>query len=250
MLSRVGTGVLLALLMLPTAGWALLSEGEQTAKDEGMADYNLGYLLDAIPKLEISAEAGDVEAMYYLGESHRIAHMGMTREALDWYHMAAQQGDPYAMLRLESGNVCTLAEICPDGGDNWAEAALVITLPQAEDGDAEAMGTLFHVYAALGEQTEAIDWLRKASEHGDPISQNLLGGLIRDDEAYIADEAERLEVAEGWVRQAAEQDFIPAMATLSGILRRRNKLEESWKWMVKASEKGYLVVDWEWVGAI
>lgn len=228
------------LFPLPLMSWAQPGESHQAAKDEGVRLYNIHKRATAIPFLEETAEAGDVEAMYYLGEAHRLRHMGMTREALDWYHLAAQGGDPYAMLRLESGNVCKLAEVCPDGGDNWAEAALAITLPEAESGDSEAMGTLFHVYIALGERAEAIDWLRKASEHGDPISQNLLGGFIRDDEAYIDDEAERLEVAEGWVRRAAEQDFIPAMATLSGILKRREKLEESWEWMVKASEEGYL----------
>ncbi|MCE8040429.1 sel1 repeat family protein [Halomonas sp. MCCC 1A11062] len=215
-----------------------MDESEQAAKEEGMIDYNLGYLLDAIPNLEIAAEAGDVEAMYYLGESHRIAHMGMTREALDWYHMAAQQGDPYAMLRLESGNVCTLAEICPDDGDNWAEAALEITLPKAEEGDLYAMGALFNIYGALGEHQQAIEWLEKSAEAGSPYSQHWMGTLIYEDHNFTPDEDERQQLAEEWFRQAAVQGYVPAMLGLNSVLSAQERFEEAWEWGEKAAEEG------------
>ncbi|QTP55288.1 sel1 repeat family protein [Billgrantia sulfidoxydans] len=201
--------------------------------------YNIHKRASAIPYLEEAAEAGDVEIMYYLGEAHRLRHMRMTREALDWYHMAAQEGDPYAMLRLESGNVCKLGGVCPEAGDNWAESALNIVLPQAEDGDAEAMGTLFHVYLALGEHTEAVDWLKSAAETHDPVSQYVLGVIIQEDEDYIPDEEERLGTAERWLQDAAEQGYVPAMDRLAMVMRQQGRDEEAWTWLVKASEGGH-----------
>ncbi|WP_218938111.1 tetratricopeptide repeat protein [Billgrantia lactosivorans] len=228
-----------ALALFPLTGWALLSESEQAAKDQGMQLYNLHKRASAIPYLEVAADAGDVEAMYYLGEAHRLRHMGMTREALDWYHLAAQEGDPYAMLRLESGNVCKLGDVCPEAGDNWAESALSIVLPQAEDGDAEAMGTLFHVYLALGEHTEAVDWLKSAAEARDPASQYMLGIIIQEDEGYIPDEEERLRTAEHWLQDAADQGSVPAMDRLAMVMRQQGRDEEAWTWLVKASEGGH-----------
>lgn len=227
--------------LLSLVGWSLLLADDSSSKEEGMHLYNIHKRAAAIPFLEEAAEAGDVEAMYYLGEAHRLRHMGMTREALDWYHMAAQEGDPYAMLRLESGNVCTLAEICPDGSDNWAEAALDITLPQAEDGDAEAMGTLFHVYFALGEHAEAVNWLKEAAGAGDPVSQNLLGTIILNDENHIKDEASRAETAQIWFRQAAEQEYVPAMLNLNSTLSYQGKFEEAWEWGERSAEAGSIV---------
>ncbi|MFB9866364.1 hypothetical protein [Vreelandella sulfidaeris] len=51
--------------------------------------YNIGHSTDAMPYLRQAAEAGDVEAMYYMGESERRQHMlGMTTEAMEWYPQA------------------------------------------------------------------------------------------------------------------------------------------------------------------
>ncbi len=32
--------------------------------------------------------------------------MGLTQAALEWYHLAAQQGESHAMLRLYEGSAC------------------------------------------------------------------------------------------------------------------------------------------------
>ncbi|QPP47978.1 MULTISPECIES: tetratricopeptide repeat protein [unclassified Halomonas] len=237
-MSKIKTLWGICLTLVPLTGWALLGDSEQTAKEEGMIDYNLGYLLDAIPKLEVAAEAGDVEAMYYLGESHRIAHMGMTREALDWYHLAAQEGDPYAMLRLESGKVCALADVCPENGDNWAKAALEITLPKAEEGDLYAMGALFNIYGTLGEHQQAIAWLEKSAEAGNPHSQHWLGTLIYEDRNFTPDNDERHQLAEEWFRQAAVQGYVPAMLGLNSVLSAQERFEEAWEWGERAADKG------------
>ncbi|WP_244964771.1 tetratricopeptide repeat protein [Billgrantia kenyensis] len=231
--------LLSALLLGPASGWALDAE-TQAAKDEGMIAYNLGFLLDAVPHLEVAAEAGDVDAMYYLGESHRIAHMGMTREALAWYQRAAERGAPYAMLRLDEGGACRLGDVCPEGGDDWRQAALEVTLPKAEEGDPGAMGVLFDIYSALEQPQVADDWLERAGKAGDAESQYWLGILIGDGLGDYPDDAQREEVAEAWLRRAAEQGHAPAMNRLSALLSQEGEYEEAWEWMDNASNEGHI----------
>jgi uncharacterized protein len=235
---RIGIGALALLLLGPASGWAVDAE-TQAAKDEGMIAYNLGFLLDAVPHLEVAAEAGDVDAMYYLGESHRIAHMGMTREALAWYQRAAEHGEPYAMLRLHQGGACRLGDVCPEGGDDWRQAALEVTLPKAEEGDPGAMGVLFDVYNALGQPEETVSWLERASEAGHVESQYRMGHLIHDGYGDFPSEAERREEAESWYRRAAEGGYPPAMSRLSALLSQRERHAEAWEWRIRASEGGH-----------
>ncbi|OBX35970.1 hypothetical protein A8U91_00306 [Halomonas elongata] len=57
-----------AIILLTLPGVATALEPEvQAAKDEGMRLYGLGISGEIIPYLEPAAEAGDMEAMYYLG---------------------------------------------------------------------------------------------------------------------------------------------------------------------------------------
>ncbi|MBD3895304.1 sel1 repeat family protein [Halomonas sp. ML-15] len=235
----IGILAIAALLLSPISGWALDDEA-QAAKDEGMIAYDLGFLLDAVPHLEVAAEAGDIDAMYYLGESHRIAHMGMTRKALEWYQRAAEEGEPYAMLRLHQGGACQLGDVCPKSGDDWREAALEVTLPKAEEGDAAAMGVLFYVYNALGQPEETVSWLERASEAGHVESLYRMGHLIHDGYGDYSNETQRREEAEGWYRRAAEGGYPPAMDRLAALLSQQERHKEAWEWMIEASEEGVL----------
>ncbi|WP_208858581.1 hypothetical protein [Vreelandella nigrificans] len=93
-------------LMWSLHSWAL-SADIQAAKGEGMRLYNIGYSTAAMPYLRQAADTGDVESMYYMGESERRQKMmGFTTAAMEWYLKAAEQGDPYAMLRLFQGGAC------------------------------------------------------------------------------------------------------------------------------------------------
>ncbi|MGR2740815.1 tetratricopeptide repeat protein [Billgrantia sp. Q4P2] len=230
--------LVLSLLAMPTA--VALDEEAQAAKDEGMRLYNAHQRTTSMPYLEIAANAGDVEAMYYLGEAHRLRHLGMTQAALEWYHMAAQQGEPHAMLRLYDGSACELGDVCPEDGNDWREAALDATLPKAESGDADAMGALYDIYTYLDRHDEAMEWLLQSAEAGNLNSMNWLGHLARDDEENYATETERLEAAAEWHRRAAEAGYAPAMNDLSSVLNNLGRHEEAWEWMVHASEAGHI----------
>ncbi|MGR2740818.1 tetratricopeptide repeat protein [Billgrantia sp. Q4P2] len=224
-----------------SAAWALEEEA-QAAKDEGMRLYGIRRAEAAIPLLEQAATAGDVEAMYYLGEANRRLVMGgMNQAALEWYHQAAQQGEPHAMLRLYDGSACELGEACPeDGSNDWREAALAATLPKAEAGDADAMGALYDIYTYLDQHDEAMEWLLLSAEAGNLDSMNWLGQLARDDEKNYATDPERLEAAAEWYRRAAAADYVPAIHNLSLVLLQLEQSQEAWEWMQVASDEGHI----------
>ncbi|MFM9272021.1 tetratricopeptide repeat protein [Halomonas elongata] len=190
------------------------------------------------PYLEKAAEAGDVEAMYYLGEATRLLGRGLTEEAMGWYLKAAEQGDPYAMLRLFEGGACIAGDECPEGEEGWREKALAETLPKAEAGDTDAMLALYHVYRLMDDSGEGVDWLEKAAKAGNPEAQTRLGMNIRGGQGWYFLESRRLEAAEEWFRKAAEQGYVPAMSDLAGVLEKQEKLKQAWEWTVKASEHG------------
>ncbi|WP_447529761.1 tetratricopeptide repeat protein [Vreelandella sp. TE19] len=222
-----------------------LDDAAQAAKDEGMRLYNAYQRSKSEPYLKTAAEAGDVEAMYYLGEVYRLRHMGLTNDAKDWYYEAAQHGEPYAMLRLHSGGACKLGDVCPDNGDDWRDAALEETLPKAEDGDTDAMLALYSIYsnyATLEDMNAANHWLLEAAEADNTDAQDWLGKRIRDGESgtRYTNDTERREAAEVLFRRAAELGYPPSMSNLAGILANLERYDEAWEWMEKASDAGHM----------
>ncbi|PCF93465.1 tetratricopeptide repeat protein [Vreelandella nigrificans] len=241
--------VLLLPLMWPLNSWALPVD-IQAAKNEGMRLYNIGHSTAAIPYLHQAADAGDVDAMYYMGESERRQKMmGFTTAAMERYLKAAEQGDPYAMLRLFQGGAC-IGGVCPEGGDDWREAALEVTLPKAKAGDPEAMLAMYYIYANLdasrltsiynlvGIPTRAGKWLKRAAEAGLAEAQTLWGSQVMDGRGWYFTNSRRLQAAEFWLRQAAEQEYVPAMVTLTSVLEKQGKYSELWSWVKRASLLG------------
>ncbi|MFB9866057.1 tetratricopeptide repeat protein [Vreelandella sulfidaeris] len=246
LLPRPGLLVTLASLLLVSLSvppaWALDDEA-RAAKEEGVRLYGIRRADSAIPLLEQAAEEGDAEAMYYLGEANRRLVMGnMNQAALNWYHQAAQHGDPYAMLRLFEGGACELGDVCPENGDDWPQEALEFTLPKAEDGDAEAMAALYYIYYYVEEpdEEEALEWLDRAAEAGNAWAMHSLGKRARNDEDAYSSDTERLEAAEVWFRQAAENGYAPGMNNLASVLNHLDQPENAWEWMTRASEAGHM----------
>ncbi|MFB9866055.1 tetratricopeptide repeat protein [Vreelandella sulfidaeris] len=232
--------LLLIPLTLPPA-WAL-DEVAQAAKEEGMRLWGIHQWERMQPPLEIAAESGDAEAMYYLGEANRLLSRGLSQAALDWYYQAAQHGEPYAMLRLFDGGACKLGDVCPENGDDWPQEALELTLPKAEDGDAEAMAALYYIYYYVEEpdEEEALEWLDRAAEAGNAWAMNTLGKRARDDENAYESETAQLEAAEVWFRRAAELGYAPSINNLSAILSNLGRNDKAWEWMTEASEAGHI----------
>ncbi|MCE8026923.1 tetratricopeptide repeat protein [Billgrantia aerodenitrificans] len=229
--------LVIALLGLPISSWALEPE-VQTAKDEGMRIYGLGIAAESIPLLEPAAEAGDVEAMYYLGEIHRLRHMGLTRDAMAWYLQAAEQGDVHAMLRLFQGGACTAGDRCPEGYEDWHHAALAVAQPKADAGDPDAMLQMSDIYRMFDQPRRAGDWLERAAEAGQPEAQTILGNQILDGRGWYLTNGRRLSAAEAWFSKAAEQGHVPGMEGLARVYRNKEEFEQGWQWMIESSLRG------------
>ena len=234
------TRLTLATLLSPSV-WAMDNEA-QAAKDEGMRLWGIHQWEKMQPPLEIAAESGDVEVMYYLGEANRLLSRGLSQAALDWYHQAAQHGEPYAMLRLFDGGACELGGVCPENGDDWPQAALELTLPKAEAGDPEAMAALYYIYYYVEDpdEEEALTWLNRAAEAGNAWAMNTLGKRARNDEDAYDSETAQLEAAEVWFRRAAELGYAPSMNNISATLSNLGRNDEAWEWMKKTSEAGHI----------
>ncbi|MCE8026924.1 sel1 repeat family protein [Halomonas sp. MCCC 1A11058] len=240
----------MVLLTLPIYAWALKPE-VQAAKDEGMRLYNIGHSTAALPYLQQAAEAGDVDAMYYMGEAERRQHMlGLTREAMEWYLKAAAEGEVYSMLRLFQGGACIAGDRCPEGYEDWHHAALAVAQPRAEAGEPDAMLALYHIYAhldasrltgiynMLGIPTRAGKWLKRAAEAGHPEAQTLWGQQIMGGRGWYFTNGRRLAEAEVWFRQAAEQEYVPGMVALTSVLEKEGEYSELWSWGERASLLG------------
>ncbi|WP_338578807.1 tetratricopeptide repeat protein [Halomonas salifodinae] len=231
--------LIIALLVLPISAWALEPE-VQAAKNEGMRLWGISEWIEMQSYLEPAAEAGDVEAMYYLGEATRLLDRGLSLRAMAWYLQAAEQGDPYAMLRLFQGGACTAGDRCPEGFEDWHHAALAITQPQAEAGDPDAMLAMYHIQRMFEASRRAGEWLERAAEAGQPEAQTLLGRQILNGRGWYLTNSRRLGAAEEWLRQAAEQGYVPAMHQLSETLSHQYQYDEAWEWISQASEGGHL----------
>ncbi len=230
-------------------GWALPTD-IQAAKDEGMRLWGIHQWIDMQPFLEQAAVEGDVESMYYLGEATRLLGRGQSSDALEWYLQAAEQGDPYSMLRLFNGGACLISDRCPEEGDDWREAALDVTRPKAEAGDPEAMLALHYIYNTLnhewwdvifnwlGMPTGSNKWLERAAEAGLPEAQTTLGNHIMNWKGWYFTKSRRLTAAEKWTERAVEQGYVPAMERMEIIKRKQEDFEESWQWMERASREG------------
>ncbi|WP_447894172.1 tetratricopeptide repeat protein [Vreelandella sp. GE22] len=218
-----------------------LGDDAQSAKDEGMRLWGIHQWEKMQPLLEIAAESGDMEAMYYLGEANRLLSRGLSQAALDWYYQAAQHGEPYAMLRLNSGGACKLGDVCPDNGDDWREAALEATLPKAEDGDADAMMALYSIYATLEDMDAANHWLLEAAEADSVYALDWLARRTLGDQDRYKNDTDRRTAAEVWFRRASELGYGPSMNNLSSVLVQLGREEEAYEWMIRSSDTG--VVD-------
>src|SRR5690554_3034930 len=138
----------------------------QAAKDEGMRLWGLQTpdSMDASePLLELAAEYGDGDAMYFLGELQRRSSMGgFSTSAMEWYVQGARAGEVYSMLRLHQAGVCRTGskilfpQYCAEDQVAWSIKAYEWALPRAEAGDADAM-LILHIIVGGG-------WLRRAAE--------------------------------------------------------------------------------------
>lgn len=211
---------------------------------------NLGTLLamrddrpGALEWLHRAAKAGHTEAMRILGL--QLEADGLDAGARHWLTHAARKGNSRAML-----NVALLAqdEDDADGYLTWitrgveaGDTACMFTLGvrlsssgRAEEARSWLLRAAEELSAAatmLGElaeeRDEALYWLRRAAEAGEPRGMRLLGDLL-------ADHGELGEAREWWTR-AAEADDATAATTLGRFLARDDP-GAALPWLLQAAE--------------
>lgn len=101
-----------------------------------------GKFLDAIEILKPVAEAGYIEANYWVGFAYKYSSFpnGTPYEEQLWYEKGAKAGDPYAMLALGARkyDTCYRFEQCSLWDHYWRWKANILLSKRAKQGDTNA----------------------------------------------------------------------------------------------------------------
>jgi TPR repeat protein len=163
---------------------------------------------DAVNYIRLSAEAGRVEAMRYLGRGYVSGQMGErnTQAAVEWLSKALQKGD--AAVAADLSRLAAL----PVGEATGAVTSLKVS---AESGFAPAMReygrSLQLGFGVPADPRAGASWLRKAAEAGDTIAMKELS------RAYASGYGVELSARSSteWLQRAAQAGDSEAMYGLS-----------------------------------
>lgn len=228
-----------AILLLACAtAHAALTPQQQEAKQKGIELYNQYKAISAIEFLEVAAEGGDDEALYYLGEAIRKNSRHMTPAAQKAYENSATKGNIYSMIRLGrvEEDLCVAMKNCPQGKDtssNWVIRAKELAVQRATQGDAESMYLLY-------DMTGNDDWLVKSAENGFPFAQFRLATNYQEGNGSFLLPSRRSQAIERWMKASAENGYPRAMMGLAAIMIKNKDLASFRIWNEKAAETGYV----------
>ncbi len=194
--------------------------------------------------LRAIAERGDAWAQRCMGDCYKDGR-GLAKdelEAVKWYRLAADQGDPVAQLAM---SVHYFYKRNPDEEVKWCRLA-------AEQGYAPAQSSLGFLYEAgrgvAKSDAEAIRWYRRAAEQGDASAQSSLGFAFAFGKGVPKDQVE----AAKWLRLAGEQGDMAAQNKLGFCYVRgegvASDTSEAIKWFRLAALGGHPEAQ-EWLRA-
>ena len=229
-------GMLMAMSVFDV--FAVLSADQISAKDKGLYLYNLIRHDEAVPYLKPAADAGDVDAQYYLAEIIRQGKMMMTEEAYKLYESAAKQGSVDAMIRLADtkDDLCVIAGSCPLGEqtpEEWFREAQKTAEARAQSGDNEAMRQLFGL-------TGKLKFLIQGAEAGDGEAQYKLSSLYDEGLGLFILPGSREKEAEKWLGRSAESGYPRAMSNYGHLLLERGDKKNGGYWIEKAALAGHV----------
>ncbi len=155
------------------------------------------------------------------------------------------------MYRRVLGLVCLLFSCLPAAADDWLktlmlfdagryEEALELATPFAEDGNLFALEMLYasytYGYGVPVDHVQALAWLRKGAELGDPGSQDAMGHHYFEGIGVAPDHEEALR----WFRLAAEQNHAAATYSIGVMTLNGHGVEtdaaEGWRFIQRAAE--------------
>ncbi|MFD1260633.1 SEL1-like repeat protein [Entomomonas asaccharolytica] len=151
--------VFLISLLVALPSWAKLTPEQEVAKQKGILLYQQSRLNETTENYLLeAAEAGDVEAMVYLGIVMKVT---MPLMASKWLEKAANQGDLYAMYQLSiDGAIWDQFGYTENTNKtDWKKKGTELSLERAKQGDPEAM----HLYYKF---TGDLNWLKKSADLG------------------------------------------------------------------------------------
>ena len=193
---------------------------------------------DDLAALRTKARSGDAEAQFELGSMYffGIGIPGDDREAVKWFHKAAEQGHVTAQFNLGK------AYLNSQGAPHNAREAVKWFRKAADQEHMTArfnLGAAYRVGYGVPESTqEAVRWYRKAAEQGHPRAQFNLGVAYRFGDGVSRNPQAAVE----WYHKSAEQGDMLAQFNLglsyargTGVLR---NLQTAASWYHKAAEQG------------
>ncbi|MCP1476400.1 TPR repeat protein [Pseudomonas sp. EB276 TE3739] len=236
-LPKVITTTLILLTLASPQSLALTNEQSQ-AKIKGIELYTQHKAISAIEPLQIAAEGGDDEALYYLGESIRKNNRYMTQEAQRAYEESAKKGNIYSMIRLGGADqdLCVTMKNCSpseQSPEDWMNNAKKLATDQASHGDAESMYLLWEI-------TGNDEWLEKSAEKGFALAQFRLATKYKEGGGIFLLPSSRSDEIEKWMKAAAENGYPPAMMGFAASRIEKADLSSFRKWNEKAAASGYV----------
>lgn len=167
-----------------------------------------------ISALKEMAKKGDANSQYELGQCYDLAKgvKKNLKDAIKWYHKAADQGNADAQNRL--GELYNTGK----GVKRDANEALIWYKKAAQNGNINAQLQLGYWYekgitVAQNEQ-EAFQWYLKAAKSGDKRAQWLIGVCYENGIGVN----KSINDAIRWYAQSAEQDYYSAQNALQYLL--------------------------------
>lgn len=132
--------------------------------------------VEAVKWYRKAAEQGDQFAQHSLGDCYYFGY-GVNEDnvkAVKWYKKSAEQGNDDAKTDLG------WCYYCGYGVEENVQKAEELLLDAANEGSNLAMLRLGHIYSNDGNATRAIDWYKKAAEHGKAYANTCIGVIYRN----------------------------------------------------------------------
>jgi uncharacterized protein len=180
--------------------------------DHGIEAYEASDFAKAFEILMPLAETGEPQAQKVIAHMYSFAQ-GVpenSTEAIKWYRLAAEQGDPVAQNNLASH----LIEENIEEAIRWYIASAEKGFPFAEEvlGDIYSGNLIFSGSRSrdFRDDLEAAKWYEKAAKKGFPIACHRLG-YIYSSSQLIMDKKKAIK----WYEEAAQKDYAPSQLVLS-----------------------------------
>lgn len=191
----------------------LSKEPAANGEDFAYGAYQRGYYMTALQEAmkRLSVNKADTAAMTLMGELYKDG-LGVKKdpaEAVRWYKLAADRGDPQAQFALAA------ATLRGEGAPQDKAAAKALLLKAAAKGHAGAMYNLgvMAIDSDIQDFKSAADYFRKAAEGGNMDGAYSLAVLYREGRGVPQD----IREAAKWMRLAAD-DHIGAAEVELGIM--------------------------------